>query len=428
MSFIPSTPNDVAAMLDTIGATDIEALFASIPPELRLQSWTIPPGLSQMSAQRYLQSLAGRNTGNHVCFMGGGFYDHDIPAAVDALAGRSEFLTAYTPYQPECSQGTLQAIYEYQSAVTRLTGMDVANASLYDGGTAVFEAATMAIRLTGRRRIVCGPSLNPTYRAILDTHTANLDVTIADGHTPQDAACVIVQNPGFRGTVRDFSQLASRCHDAGALLVMSVYPLSLGMLKTPGEMGADIAVAEGQSLGLPLGFGGPYLGMMATRRKYIRKMPGRLVAETQDAQGQRGFVLTLQAREQHIRREKAMSNICSNEAHCALRALLYLALLGKEGLCEVAAQCHAKAEYLKGRLTRFTIVNDGPTFNEFVVRLPRNAAEIASELLARGFVAGIPLTAMECPQPNDLLVAVTEKRTRLEIDAFVEALESVACS
>jgi glycine dehydrogenase subunit 1 len=384
--------------------------------------------MSEMAVRDRLARLAQRNAPNAIGFLGGGYYDHFIPAAVDSLAGRSEFLTAYTPYQPECSQGSLQAIYEYQSAICRLTNMEVANASLYDGGTAVFEAATMSMRCTKRRRVVCHGSLNPTYRRMLDTHAANLDIEIAEGADPAVAACVIVQNPSFLGTVADFTALGQQCHEAGALLVVSFYPLSLGLLKTPGEMGADIAVAEGQSLGLPLAFGGPYLGIMATRKAHMRKMPGRLVAATQDAQGQRGFVLTLQAREQHIRREKAMSNICSNEALCALRALIYLCVLGKEGLCEAAAECHAKAEYLKSKLPFAKVLNDGPTFNEFAVRLPKNATEVVRILAQRDFLAGLPLAACGRGEPNDLLIAVTEKRTRQEIELFAGALEDVVCS
>jgi len=431
MTWIPTTEADQAEMLAAIGVDAVEDLFKTIPEEVRLKSWEVPAGMSEMAVRTHVADVAGKNAHSGVSFLGGGYYDHFIPAAVDALAARSEFLTAYTPYQPECAQGTLQAIYEYQSAICRLTDMECANASLYDGGTAVFEAAMMAIRITKRRRLVCHPSLNPVYVKMLETHAANLDVAIAAGDAPEDAACAIVQNPGFLGTVRDFTSLAERCHEAGALLVVSFYPISLGLLKTPGEMGADIAIAEGQSLGLPLGFGGPYLGVMATRKKYIRKMPGRIAAATHDAAGQRGFVLTLQAREQHIRREKAMSNICSNEALCALRALIYLCLLGKEGLREVATRCHANAEYLKSRIREtaaFEILNDAPTFNEFAVRLPRDASAVAQHMLERGYCAGLPLASVDAGGPNDLLMAVTEKRTRAEMDAFVNALENTACN
>ncbi|HPC15104.1 MAG TPA: aminomethyl-transferring glycine dehydrogenase subunit GcvPA [Candidatus Hydrogenedentes bacterium] len=428
MGWIPTTDAERIEMLDAIGAPDLDTLFEPIPESVRLKSWEVPPGQSEMAVRDLMARIAGRNTAGYVSFLGGGYYDHFIPAAVDALASRSEFYTAYTPYQPECSQGTLQAIYEYQSAVCRLTGMDCANASLYDGGTAVFEAATMSIRITGRRRLVCHPSLGPLYRAMLKTHTANLEVEIADGDAPDsETACVIVQNPAFLGGVADYSVLARECHACGALLVVSFNPVSLGILKTPGEMGADIAVAEGQSLGLPLGFGGPYLGVMAVRKAHVRKMPGRIAGATQDARGRRGFVLTLQAREQHIRREKAMSNICSNEALCALRALIYLCLAGKEGLRDVAVQCHAKAEYLKGKFmvpgSHVTVLNAEPTFNEFAVRLESDASDVADRMLGRGFVAGLPLAPLGAGESGDLLMAVTEKRTRKELDDFAAALE-----
>lgn len=428
MSWIPTTDAERIEMLDAIGAPDIETLFEPIPESVRLKSWNVPPGQSEMAVRDMMARIAARNTMGHVSFLGGGYYDHFIPAAVDALASRSEFYTAYTPYQPECSQGTLQAIYEYQSAICRLTGMDCANASLYDGGTAVFEAATMSIRITGRRRLVCHPSLGPLYRAMLQTHTANLGVEITVGESPDaETACVIAQNPAFLGGVADFTALAADCHARGALLVVSFNPVSLGILKTPGEMGVDIAVAEGQTLGLPLGFGGPYLGIMAVRKAHVRKMPGRIAGATQDARGRRGFVLTLQAREQHIRREKAMSNICSNEALCALRALIYLCLAGKEGLREVAIQCHAKAEYLKGKFEKagshVKILHTGPTFNEFAVRLESDASVVADRMLGRGFIAGLPLAPLGAGESGDLLIAVTEKRTRKELDDFAAALE-----
>lgn len=428
MSWVPMTAADERAMLDVIGIGKAEDLFAAIPEALRMKTWRVPQGMPEMAALEYVAGFAERNHPRPVCFLGGGYYDHFIPAAVDALAGRSEFYTAYTPYQPECSQGALQAIYEYQTAICRLTDMEFSNASLYDGGTAVFEAATMAARVTGRRRIVLHDSLNPVYRQMLATHTANLDFDIAAGDDPAEAACVIVQNPSFLGTARDYSALAERCHAAKALLVVSFYPIALGVMKTPGAMGADIAVAEGQCLGMPLSFGGPYLGIMATRKEYVRKMPGRIVGMTVDGAGRRGFVLTLQTREQHIRRDKAMSNICSNQALCALRALLYMSLMGKEGLREAAEACHAKAEYLKGRLHFVECLNDGPTFNEFAVRLPRNAEDVAAAMLEKGFCAGLPLAALGAGDPRDLLIAVTEKRTRAQLDAFAAALEEVSCS
>ena len=425
MSWIPATDADQQAMLQVIGVRSIEDLFATIPAELRLKRWNMPAPMSEMAVRDDMARLANKNRVGLVSFLGGGFYDHYIPAAVDALAGRQEFYTAYTPYQPEAAQGTLQSIYEYQTAICRLTDMEFANASLYEGGTAVFEAATMAMRINGRDRIVVHPSLNPVYRKQLDTHMLNLAVDIIEGDDPTDAACVIVQNPSFLGTLADFTALADRCHEAGALLVVSFYPISLGLVKTPGEMGADIAIAEGQSLGIPLNFGGPYLGIMATRREHVRKMPGRIAAQTVDTEGRRAFVLTLQAREQHIRRAKAMSNICSNQALCALRALIYLCLLGKEGLREVATHCHSKAEYLKSKLNFLEILNDSPTFNEFALRLPKPASEVTRHMLDQGFQAGLPLSALNAGHPNDLLIAVTEKHTRQDLEAFAGALKTV---
>ena len=428
MSWIPTAEAERQEMLRVIGVDSVEALFASIPPHLRMKEWDLPPGLPEMPLRRHIAELAGKNTPGLRSFLGGGYYDHYVPAAVDALSSRSEFYTAYTPYQPECSQGTLQGIYEYQSAIARLTNMPFVNASLYDGATAVFEAATMAMRVTGRKRIVVDDSVNPRWREVLLTHAENLDAEIVSGNDPEHAACVIAQNPSFLGTIRDLSSLAAQCHAQGALLVSSFYPVSLGILKTPGEMGVDIAIAEGQSLGMYLGFGGPYLGILATRKEFVRKMGGRIAGQTVDHQGRRGFVLTLQAREQHIRRDKAMSNICSNQALCALRALIYLTLLGKEGLREVASACHAKAEYLKGKLGFAEVLNDGPTFNEFAVRLPRDAREVVATLRDQGIHAGLPLLDLDAGTAEDLLIAVTEKHTREDLDAFARALENAACN
>lgn len=427
MTWTPATDNDKTEMLAAIGVSSIDELFDTIPEDLRAKSWDLPDGLSEMAVRDELEAIAATNRSDLVCFLGGGAYDHFTPAAVDAITSRGEFSTAYTPYQPECAQGTLQSIYEYQSAICRLTDMEFANASLYDGGTAVFEAATMSIRITGRDRVVCHDSLNPTYRKMLNTHTANLGLDLIDGNDPEGAACVIVQNPSFIGTVEDFSTLADQCHAAGALLVVLCYPVSLGLLKTPGEMGADIAIAEGQSLGIPLGFGGPWLGIMATLKKHVRKMPGRIGAMTEDDEGRRGFVLTLQAREQHIRRVKALSNICSNEALCALRALIYMCLLGAEGFRDVARHCHSKAEYLKSHLTWAEMLNGGSTFNEFSVRLSKPADAVVTAMMERGFLAGLPLESVGMGGPNDLLIAVTERRSRAQLDAFAEALEEVSC-
>ena len=442
MSFIPHTDAQRTEMLAAIGARQMSDLFADIPPACRCGDLRMPEGLSESEVYERLHRLSHRNAHELTCFLGGGFYDHFIPAAVDALASRSEFFTAYTPYQPEASQGTLQAIFEYQTAICRLTGMDVANASMYDGGTALFEAAMMALRVTGRNRIVLDSGVNPIYRRMLDCYTRNLSIELAEiavTHSQANrerlaaaiddrTAAVILQNPNFFGAVDDFTDVIAMARRKGCLAVMSVYPISLGVLKTPGRMGADIVTGEGQSLGIPLSFGGPYLGFMATRMEHVRRMPGRLVGETADGQGRRGFVLTLQAREQHIRREKAMSNICTNEALCALRAAMYLSWLGKQGLRELALLCARKAEYAKTRLGAIPgveVKKTAPTFNEFTLALPCDAGDAVSRLVDRGFAAGFPLSRYYRGMDNYLLVAVTEKRTREEIGMFAEALEAI---
>jgi glycine dehydrogenase subunit 1 len=443
VSFVSHTPDDVRAMLEAIGIAsgDPQELFASIPAELRARSFLLPPGRSEMEVEKYLRNLARRNVTDLVSFLGGGFYDHFIPAAVDALVSRSEFYTSYTPYQPEASQGTLQAIYEFQSCICRLTGMDAANASLYDGGTALYEAAMMAARITGRDRIILDGGVNPIYRKMLSSYIGNLnfelvEIPVSHGHANRQAisralddrtAAVILQNPNFFGVVDNHRDVSQMCHARGALLVESVYPIALGLLATPAEMGADIATGEGQSLGIPLSFGGPYLGFMATRKEHVRRMPGRIAGATVDGRGRRGFVLTLQAREQHIRREKATSNICTNHALCALRALVFMCLCGGEGLREVARLCLDKTAYAKRKLAevRGVEVSDEPVFNEFTVRLPRDPSEVVGKLIDRGIAGGFPLGRYYPDMKDTLLVAVTEKRTKQEIGMFAEALEDV---
>ena len=441
-SFTTAAKEDQARMLKAIGAASFDDLFCDIPADYQTDQFHVPEGRSEMEVMEHMRRLAQRNATPLINFCGGGFYDHFIPAAVDALASRAEFYTAYTPYQPEASQGTLQAIYEYQTDIVRLTEMDVANASLYDGGTALFEAIMMALRITERRRVLVDAHVNPIYRTMLRCYMRNLAVEYVeieghggvadrDGFRAQldhRVAAVVLQNPNFFGCAEDLSDVVATAHATGALAIISVYPISLGLLKTPGEMDADIAVGEGQSLGIPLSFGGPYLGFMATRKKYVRQMPGRLVGATQDAQGRRGFVLTLQAREQHIRREKATSNICTNEALCALRAHIYLSLVGRQGLVELARLCAARAAYARERLERIPGVRikfPRAFFNEFALELPRPAADVVSALLERGFAAGFPLSRYYPNWPNTLLVAVTEKRTRHEIDVFAAQLENV---
>ncbi len=441
MPYIPLTAAERTEMLAAIGVASMDELWLqAIGPEPVPELKHLPRGASELEVTRYLAGLAARNATDLVCFLGSGFYDHFIPAAVGDIAGRSEFYTAYTPYQPEASQGTLQAIYEFQSAMCRLTQMEVANASLYDGGTALFEAMMMAVRITGRRRAVLCGAVSPIYREMLKCYCRNLDVDLVltpaavagdpEGLIAQlndQVACVLVQYPTVFGTVVDWRPLTAAARALGVLSVCSTYPLALGILTPPGELGFDIVTGEGQSLGIPLSFGGPYLGFMTTRRQFVRKMPGRICGRTVDAAGRTGFVLTLQAREQHIRREKAMSNICTNEALCALRALAYLTVIGKDGLREVAGLCAAKAAFAREQLLAIPGVTgyDAPFFNEFVVRLPCDAAEVAGRMIDRGYAAGFPLGRYYPDRRNELLIAVTEKRTREEIRGFAAALEAV---
>jgi len=442
MTFIANTEEDRRTMLQTLGLESVDELFAEVPAELRARPLNLPEGKSELEVLSHLRALSEKNSTHLVCFLGGGFYDHFVPAALDAVISRGEFFTPYTPYQPEVSQGTLQAIFEFQSAICRLTEMEVANASLYDGGTAIYEAMMMAMRITRRRKIIVCEGVSPIYRNMLHCYTSNLsidfeEVPTRDGLADRaeierrldpETAAVVVQNPNFFGCVDDYSDLAQAAHSVGARLVISAYPIALGILKTPGEMGADIAVGEGQSLGLSLSFGGPYLGYMATLEKYVHKMPGRIAGETQDIEGRRGFVLTLQAREQHIRREKATSNICSNEALCALAALVYLSFLGKQGLRDVAELCAAKAAYTRERLLAIPGVAarfDAPFFNEFVIDLPREAGDVIGKLIEKGLAAGFPLERYYPDMANSMLIAVTEKRTREEIGMLADALEGI---
>ena len=442
MPFIANTDQQRQEMLCELNMT-MDELFADIPEELRCDGLDLPAGISEQEVRKRLGELAKKNSTHLTCFLGGGFYDHFVPAAVNSLVSRSEFYTAYTPYQPEVSQGTLQAIYEYQSMICRLTEMEVANASLYDGGTALYEAMMMALRITGRNKIIVDDSVNPIYRVMIKSYTRNLKIELHESSNDNglanreqmerliddSAAAVIVQNPNFFGCIDDFTDIAQMVHDKGGLLISSCYPISLGILKTPGAMGVDIVTGEGQSLGMPLSFGGPYLGFMATRREYVRKMPGRIVGETTDTQGRRGFVMTLQTREQHIRRDRATSNICTNEGLCALTALVYVSLLGKEGLKRVSQLCADKASYTYQRLTAIPSVKAHfPTkwfFNELVLDLPCQASDVIGKLIEKGFAAGFPLSRYYDNMENAILIAVTEQRTRDEIGILAETLEKV---
>jgi len=429
-------------MLKDIGVRDIDALFADIKPEHKPRSFDLPKGLSEYEVVRRVTALSLKNNVHVVPFIGGGYYDHYIPTAVQALTSRGEFYTAYTPYQPECAQGTLQALYEYQSSICALTGMEVSNASLYDGGTALYEAMMMAIRITGRDKVIMDGGVSPIYRKILNTYTHHLsyqfeETPVVHGQSSREeiyrrldknTAAVILQNPNFFGAIDDLTDIIERAHQVGALAIVSVYPISLGLLKTPAQMGADIVTGEGQSLGLPLNFGGPYLGFMCARKKYIRKMPGRIVGETVDSKGRRCYVNTLQAREQHIRREKATSNICTNVSLCALQAAIFMAVVGKNGLKEMAQLNLDKAEYAKQQLSKIKgveVKRSAQTFNEFTVHLPKDASEVIGAMMKKGFAAGFALGRYYPGMERYLLVAVTEKRTKEEIDRYAKALQEV---
>jgi len=440
--YISNTEKDVDEMLKVIGVSTIDDLFVDIKPRHKPKSFNLPEGKSEFEVLEYLKQLAAKNATDLIPFIGGGYYDHYVPSAVKALVSRGEFYTAYTPYQPECSQGTLQALYEYQSAICALTEMEVANASLYDGGTALYEAAMMAIRITKRPKIIMDGGVSPIYRKILRTYTNNLhyefqETQVIHGQSSREdiyklldnkTAAIVLQNPNFFGAIDDHSDIVQKAHELGVLVIESVYPISLGLIKTPGAMGADIVTGEGQSLGLPLNFGGPYLGLMATRKKYIRKMPGRIIGETVDRNGNRCFVSTLQAREQHIRREKATSNICTNVSLCAVQSVCFMSLLGKQGLKELAQLNLDKAEFARQQIEKIggvEVKRSSPTFNEFTVYLPIDASIVAEAMIDKGFAAGFPLGRYYKGMKNYMIVAVTEKRTKQEILDYARSLEEV---
>jgi glycine dehydrogenase subunit 1 len=440
--FACTSPDDEKAMLASIGAETFDDLFAHISAEFQSDEFNLPDGLSEMEMMQQIRAVARKNSSDLTNFCGAGFYDHFIPAAVNSLTSRGEFFTAYTPYQPEAAQGTLQAMFEYQTAITRLTNMEVSNASLYDGGTALFEGMMMALRITKRNRVLVDEGVSPIYRTMLRSYTRNLkieyrEVPMSGGLADRTAfvkqldntiGAVLLQNPNFFGCLDDLTDVIAQTHNVGAIAVVSAYPISLGVVKTPGEMDADIVTGDGQSLGLPLSFGGPYLGFMTTKKNYVRNMPGRIVGATKDGQGRRGFVLTLQAREQHIRREKAASNICTNMQLCALRSVIYLSLLGKHGFADVARQCMDRAGYAWTRLKAIKGVEplyDRPFFNEFALKLPKDAGEVVSDLISEGIAAGFPAGRYYTGMENVLLCAFTEKRTKKEIDILAAKLESV---
>ncbi|MDZ7413036.1 MAG: aminomethyl-transferring glycine dehydrogenase subunit GcvPA [candidate division KSB1 bacterium] len=439
---LPSTEEQRAEMLKAIGVKDFVELLAPIPEHLRLKGpLSLPEPLSEYEVTRLLRDLAEQNTttGQATCFLGGGAYDHFVPAAVGHITSRPEFYTAYTPYQPEVSQGTLQAIYEYQSMVCMLTGMDASNASMYDGASALAEAALLAFNHTQRREILVSRAVNPFYIEAIRTycHGQGIEVhfvDLEDGATEVDnlrglisekTAGVIVQHPNFYGCLEDVAELATVTHQAGALFITSNDPISLGLLQPPGAYGADIATGEGQPLGVPLSYGGPYLGIFAARQELVRRMPGRIAGQTVDTEGRTGYVLTYQTREQHIRREKATSNICTNQALVALAATVYLALMGKHGLRAVANLCVQKSHYLAAEIAKvpgFRLKFGRPFFKEFVVETPVPADEIVETLSKKGILAGLALGRYEAALSNCLLIAVTEKRTKKEMDGLVAAL------
>ncbi|HVJ85557.1 MAG TPA: aminomethyl-transferring glycine dehydrogenase subunit GcvPA [Caulifigura sp.] len=440
MAYLFTTPEQQRQMLETIGAESIDSLFDSIPADLRLKRpLDLPPAMSELELEQFARELAARERTERACFMGGGAYDHFVPAVVDEVTSRGEFYTAYTPYQPEASQGSLQAFFEYQSLICRLTGMEASNASLYEGGTALSEAAFMAMRSTNRHsRIVVLGSVHPEYRQVLATYLANLSCELVTIPTPNGTAdvqavadavdehtsCVLMQHPNFFGCLEEVREITKIAQAKGALAVVSFDPISLGVLERPCEYGVDIAVAEGQSLGIPLQYGGPYLGVMACKNEHVRKMPGRIIAETKDRDGRRCYVLGLQTREQHIRRDKATSNICTNQGLLALRATVYLSLLGPKGLQEVATLCTRKAHYAAEQLVKsgkVELVYDRPYFKEFFVRAKGGTEKWLDSARAAGFDVGPSMSQLKAADPDlpeGALVAVTESRTRAEIDAL----------
>jgi glycine cleavage system P protein (glycine dehydrogenase) subunit 1 len=442
MRYLPNTAQNQRAMLDTIGVRAVEDLLVKIPAKARLsRPLALPPALAESDLVRHLRELAGRDADadGYVSFLGGGAYDHYVPSPINHMILRGEFLTAYTPYQPEASQGTLRTIYEYQTMIAELTGMDVANASLYDGGSSLAEAALMAHAVNGRTEIALTGSLNPLYRRVVETYVDGpglrlREVPAPEGVTDLDAArrvvgartaALVVQSPNFYGCLEDVAAAAEIAHAAGAMLIVVSDPVNLGVLEAPGHQGADLVVGEGQGLGVPLSFGGPYLGVFAAKQEFVRRMPGRLVGATVDVDGARGFALTLQTREQHIRRAKATSNICTNVALCALMATVYLSTLGKQGLVRAGELSTAKAHYAAQRLGQIPGVAlrfAHPFFKEFALKLPRSPERVAARLARQRILAGLPLKPLDRKHGDCLLVAVTEKRTKDEIDAFADAL------
>jgi glycine dehydrogenase subunit 1 len=447
MSYIPHTDVERQQMLAAIGVTTIEDLFQAVPSRVRFPRLNLPPALSEMEVAQEMQALADANEhgADYALFRGAGAYHHYIPSAVNHILLRGEFYTAYTPYQPEVSQGTLQAIYEYQSMLCALTGMDAANASHYDGATSLAEAVTVALEVARRKRkkIVLHPAIHPQYRQVVRTYHQGNDIVFAgdtgknnDKTTADDlikliddnTAMVAVQYPNYFGTIEDFHKLVEATHNAGALITFVVNPMALALFQPPGQLGADIVVGEGQPLGIPLSYGGPYLGFFAVREEYVRKIAGRIIGETVDGAGRRAFVMTLRPREQDIRRDKATSNICTNQGLMALAACVYLSLMGKNGLRKVAEISYHRAHYTAKQINKikgFKVNVTKPFFNEFAVKCPKPVSEINAALIERGIIGGCDLE-QDYPKLKDhMLVAVTEMNSKDEIDAFVDALREV---
>ena len=442
MPYTPHTQSDIKEMLDVIGLENESQLFGSVPEHLQISSLNIEDGLDEFTTFEKFKELASKNVTNKTIFLGGGYYDHIVPSAVDALSGRSEFYTAYTPYQAEASQGTLQVLYEYQSLICKLTGMDVSNASMYDGATALAESALMAVRISKRNKVLVDGGINPTYIKVVQAYLGfrDIEVEVVDLNGCRSdidtvlqkidgtVAAYLFQNPNFFGTIQEFEAIIEKLHENKSLAVMSAYPISLGLLKDPGSMGVDIVSADGQCLGNYLSFGGPSFGMIATKDEYIRNLPGRIIGRTLDKDSKEMFVLTMQAREQHIRRQRATSNICSNQNLLALRSTIFMSLVGREGLVDLASSCHSKAEYLKSKLSKIDgvkVLNESPTFNEFVISTSCDATDLLEKMSEEGFYAGINLGNLFEGLENAILVSVTEKRTKEQMDSFVEALGEI---
>ena len=430
--YIPNTDADRQAMLQATGVDSVEALFNDIPADYVRPSLDIPAPLSELELRRELQALSDRNlnTGTTPCFLGGGAYNHFIPSVVSHIAGRGELATSYTPYQPEVAQGTLQITYEFQSLTSQLMGMEVANAGMYDGATALAEAALMACRLTSKERIAVLDTVSPANLSVIRTYTnpQGLDVYTTSPNRldiQEGTACLVVQNPNFYGYVEDMTALGASAHGEGALFVVATDPVFLGMFQSPGDYGADIAVAEGQPLGVALSYGGPYVGLFTCRSEYIRQMPGRIVGRTVDTEGRTGYVLTLQTREQHIRRERATSNICTSEALVGTMIAAYVACMGKVGLRHIAELTYHKAHYaasLIERIPGYSLPISGTFFQEFVVQCPIPPAEVNARLLEHGIIGGLDVSDSI---PNGLLLCVTEMNTKQDIEALAQALEEV---